>query len=67
MTSYGDELFAKHLTSDSVKTVGLNVKLGTAPASAGAAGSPGDVIVTATYIYVCTAATSWVRVQLATW
>ena len=38
-----------------------------APASAKAAGSVGEIRVTATYIYVCTATNTWVRAPLATW
>ncbi|MEW4924107.1 hypothetical protein [Algibacter sp. 2305UL17-15] len=41
--------------------------LNTAPASAGAAGVAGEIRVTATHIYVCTAANTWVRAALATW
>jgi len=41
--------------------------LNTAPASATATGVLGEIRVTATYIYVCTATNTWVRSALATW
>lgn len=41
--------------------------MATAPASATAAGVVGDIRVTATHIYVCTATNTWVRAALATW
>lgn len=39
----------------------------TAPASATATGKLGEVRVTATHIYVCTATNTWVRAALTTW
>ena len=41
--------------------------LNTAPSSASATGTLGEVRYTATYIYVCTATNTWVRSSLATW
>lgn len=41
--------------------------LDTAPASATATGTAGEIRVTATHIYVCTATNTWVRAALATW
>jgi len=41
--------------------------LNTAPASATDTGTLGEVRITATYIYVCTATNTWVRTSLATW
>ena len=41
--------------------------MGTAPASATATGTTGDIVVTATYIYVCSATNTWVRTALSTW
>jgi len=41
--------------------------LNTAPASAGATGVLGEIRVTATHIYVCTATNTWVRSELTTW
>lgn len=42
--------------------LGLNT-----PASSSASGSPGQVMVDADYIYVCTAANTWKRTALSTW
>ena len=39
----------------------------TAPASATATGTTGEVRITATHIYVCTATDTWVRTALTTW
>lgn len=41
--------------------------LNTAPASATATGTTGEIRVTATHIYVCTATNTWVRSALTTW
>lgn len=41
--------------------------LNTAPASATATGTIGEVRITANYIYVCTATNTWVRASLSTW
>ena len=41
--------------------------LNTAPASAGAAGTLGEIRYTADYIYVCTATNTWKRTALTTW
>lgn len=41
--------------------------LNTAPSSASDTGTTGEIRVTATYIYVCTATNTWVRTALATW
>lgn len=41
--------------------------LNTAPASASATGTAGEIRVTATAIYVCTATDTWVKANLATW
>lgn len=41
--------------------------LNTAPASATDTGTLGEVRITATHIYVCTATNTWVRTALATW
>jgi hypothetical protein len=40
--------------------------MGTAPASATATGTTGDIVVTAGFIYVCTATNTWVRTILTT-
>ena len=41
--------------------------LDSAPASASANGVLGEIRITATYIYVCTATNTWVRTALTTW
>lgn len=41
--------------------------LNTAPSSASDTGTTGEIRITATYIYVCTATNTWVRTALATW
>jgi len=41
--------------------------MNTAPSSASDTGTLGEIRVTATYIYVCTATNTWVRTSLATW
>lgn len=41
--------------------------LNTAPSSATDTGVTGEIRVTATYIYVCTATNTWVRASLSTW
>jgi|694.fasta_scaffold15023_7 hypothetical protein len=40
---------------------------GTAPATAGATGTAGDVRYDSDYIYICTATNTWKRVAIATW
>lgn len=39
----------------------------TAPATAASAGTLGEIRITATHIYYCTATNTWVRVAMATW
>ena len=51
------------ITGQSLNVIALN----TAPASASAAGVLGEIRVTASYIYVCSATNTWVRTALATW
>jgi hypothetical protein len=41
--------------------------LNTAPASATATGTLGEIRVTATHIFICTATNTWVRAALSTW
>lgn len=41
--------------------------LNTAPTSASATGTTGEIRVTSTHIYVCTATNTWVRAALSTW
>lgn len=56
-------VFSGIVSSPQYKLSALN----TAPASANATGTLGEIRVTATYIYVCTATNTWVRSALATW
>jgi hypothetical protein len=51
------------ITANSLKLNAMN----TAPASATATGTVGEIRVTATHIYVCTATNTWVRSALTTW
>jgi hypothetical protein len=48
---------------DQFKLWGLN----TAPASASATGTLGEIRIDANYIYICTATNTWKRVAIATW
>jgi hypothetical protein len=41
--------------------------LNTAPASSTATGTKGEIRITSTYIYICTATNTWVRAALSTW
>lgn len=41
--------------------------LNTAPSSASDTGTLGEIRITSTYIYICTATNTWVRAALATW
>lgn len=45
----------------------MKVTFNTAPASASATGTTGEVRITADYIYVCTATNTWKRTALTTW
>lgn len=54
---------AGNITATSFNVSALN----TAPATATSAGTLGEIRVTATHIYVCTAANTWVRSALTTW
>ena len=56
-------------TSTGTKTTGQMdlAALNTAPASASAAGTTGEIRFTADYIYVCTATNTWKRAALSTW
>ena len=71
----GDMVGIKNDAPTEVLDVTGNVKatsyklssLNTAPASATDTGFVGDIRITATHIYVCTATDTWVRTELATW
>ena len=56
-------------TSTGTKTTGQMdlAALNTAPASASATGTLGEIRYTADYIYVCTATNTWKRTALSTW
>ena len=68
-----NNLFESKLSDDSINfAVGkdsgtFTIKLGTAPAAAGAPGTAGTIIIAADGIYLCTATNSWVKAALATW
>ena len=68
-----NNLFESKLSDDSINfAVGkdsgtFTIKLGTAPATAGATGTAGTIIIAADGIYLCTAANTWVKAALATW
>lgn len=56
------------VTAGGLTVVAGNVIIPTAtPASAGAAGTAGQIAWDASYIYVCTATDTWERVGIATW
>ncbi len=57
------DLLARNATASQYKLNALN----TAPASATASGTLGEIRVTDTHIYVCTATNTWVRTALTTW
>jgi hypothetical protein len=78
MSSCGDSLVCKSVESDRVECKGtlhaakcdadaMKIKIGSAPASAEAAGKAGDVVLAAGHIYVCVADNEWKRVAIATW
>ena len=48
-------------------TIGLQMPLSLAPASAGATGIAGQLVCDTGFIYVCTATNTWKRVAIATW
>tara|TARA_R110002167_G_scaffold102276_4_gene265522 strand:+ start:2207 stop:2602 length:396 start_codon:yes stop_codon:yes gene_type:complete len=64
------------LTDSGIEEVGTGINvtgqmnlaaLNTAPASATAAGTAGEIRWAADYVYLCTAASTWVRAALVTW
>jgi len=66
---YYDAANKLETTSTGTKTTGQMdlAALNTAPASASAAGTLGEIRYTADYIYVCTATNTWKRSALSTW
>lgn len=66
--SAGDQNEAANVSVDGFTSKKFYVSaLNTAPASASATGTTGEIRITATYIYVCTATNTWVRTALTTW
>lgn len=63
LTTNGDLISSKTMTATQYKLSTLN----TAPASQTDTGTLGEIRVTSTYIYVCTATNNWVRAALTTW
>ena len=64
--------FTPHMTLDasgnlSIATGKLNIATTVTPASASSAGTTGDIVWDASYIYVCTATNTWKRTAIATW
>ena len=57
------DLLVRNITASQFKLNALN----TPPASATDTGTLGEIRVTATHIYVCTATNTWVRTALTTW
>ena len=55
--------FTSSVTAENYRVTALN----TAPASATATGTLGEIRYTADYIYVCTATNTWQRTELTTW
>ena len=62
-TGLGAVHFGDVVTAPQYKLSALN----TAPASATATGTLGEIRVTSDYIYVCSALNTWVRSALTTW
>ena len=63
----GTETYSVDKTGSVTATQYKISALNTAPASATATGTTGEIRITAGFIYVCTAANTWVRTALATW
>ena len=66
---YYDNVVKFETSSTGTTTTGqMNIAaLNTAPASASAAGTLGEIRYTADYIYICTATNTWKRTALSTW
>ena len=67
--AYYDSALKLETTNTGIKTTGQMdlAALNTAPVSASAAGTLGEIRYTADYIYVCTATDTWKRSALSTW
>lgn len=57
------DLLVRNVNASQYNITALN----TAPASATATGTTGEIRITADFIYVCTATNTWVRTALTTW
>ena len=66
---FGTSVVSPVLTAATSVTTGKYYvsAMNTVPSSAADTGTLGEIRVTATYIYVCTATNTWVRTALATW
>jgi len=62
-TNTGNYLFGKLNLSGST----INISQSKTPASSSAAGTQGDICWDSSYIYVCTAASTWKRTPISTW
>lgn len=65
--SLSTKMTLNHLGNLSIAGQYNLTSLNTAPTSAGATGTLGEIRVTADYIYVCTATNTWKRATLSTW
>lgn len=64
----GTDAAEKLEVNGNVKATSYKISaMNTAPSSSTDTGSVGEIRITSTYIYVCTATNTWVRVALATW
>ena len=59
----GSGKFYSHMTTTQFRLSALN----TAPSSASATGTTGEIRITSNYVYVCIATNTWVRAALGTW
>lgn len=66
-TTVGKALITAASASAARTTLGAAPALAAAPANATAAGVAGTVAYDATHVYVCIAASTWVRATTATW
>ena len=72
MLGYGnnptDDATNKLQVNGSIKATQYRLSaLNTAPASSSDTGTTGEIRITASYIYICTATNTWVRAALSTW
>lgn len=71
LPSYGDNNWNIPINNALIdldaRVIALTSKFATAPASATATGTAGQIAYDSTHIYVCVATNTWVRATLATW